>query len=298
MTSHGAQPDSVRDVAEFVAMLRELKEKSGLTLRGLEESAAAQGEVLARSTAADMLRRDSLPRAELLTAYVKACGVEQPEAWLRARERLAAGGATVVPEAPARPRWRRPWAVAAAVVVPALVATAVLLWDGAPDTAAIGPTTSPQAGPGPSAPGIHPVGAPDLCLTEGRDSTKEYPHAVAALRPCGDPGPRVSLHAVGAEFTTIKWDNPSQGVGCLTVRRSEPAMSLLEPWDRCSDDNLDQLFRLEQTGPGRYRFRSADGVACVGLRGGEVREGAEAVHEPCADEPDQEFTVDLTRAER
>ena len=81
-------------------------------------------------------------------------------------------------------------------------------------------------------------------------------------------------------------------------RRDEPALHLLEPRNDCADDNLDQLFRVEQARPGRYRFRSAGGTTCVGLRGGAVREGAEAIREPCADEPDQEFTVDLTRSER
>ncbi|MEU4768294.1 hypothetical protein AB0H12_34090 [Actinosynnema sp. NPDC023794] len=307
MTPHDAQPESARDVAEFVAMLRELKEKSGLTLRGLEESAAAQGEVLARSTAADMLRRDSLPRAELLTAYVKACGVEQAEPWLRARERLATGVAAAVPETPARPAWRRRWTVPAAVVVLALVAAAVVFRGDVPtppDAVAIDPTTGPKPDLLPlvsagSWASIHAADAPDLCLTEGRDSTKRYEPAVAALRPCGDPGPRVFLQPVGAEFTTIKWEHPvDKAIGCLTVRRDEPALHLLEPWNHCADDNADQLFRVEQAGPGRYRFRSAGGTACVGLRGGTVREGAEAIREPCADEPDQEFTVDFTPAER
>ena len=290
-------------------MVRELKERSGLTLRGLEESAAAQGEVLARSTAADMLRRDSLPRAELLSAYVKACGIEQPEPWLRARDRLASGVVATTPEPPARPAWRRPTAVPAAVAVLALAAIVVLLRDDAPDApdgqdaVAIDTTTGPKPDLLPlvsagSWARIHAADAPDLCLTEGRDSTRRYASEVAALRPCGEPGPRVFLQPVGAEFTTIKWDHPDHGIGCLTVRRDEPALHLLEPRNDCADDNLDQLFRVEQARPGRYRFRSAGGTACVGLRGGAVREGAEAIREPCADEPDQEFTVDLTRSER
>mgnify|MGYP006190534843 CR=1 FL=1 len=55
MTSQGDRLDSVSDATAFVAALRELKQRSGLTLRGLEEKAAAQGEVLAglRETAAD-----------------------------------------------------------------------------------------------------------------------------------------------------------------------------------------------------------------------------------------------------
>ncbi|MFH8597274.1 hypothetical protein [Streptomyces rimosus] len=43
-------PAAARDVTEFLAMLRDLKERRGLTYRQLEQRAAEQGEVLARST--------------------------------------------------------------------------------------------------------------------------------------------------------------------------------------------------------------------------------------------------------
>jgi hypothetical protein len=303
VTSQSAQLDALRDAAEFVVMLRELKERSGLTLRGLEDKAAAQGEVLARSTVADMLRKDTLPRPELLVAYLRACGVDDPEPWLRARERLAVG--EVAPAArtsPGRSPWQRPAVVLVAVVVAALVVAAVLLRGDEPDRGAVDRTTGPEPALLPLVSGgswasIHAADAPDLCLTEGHDSTKRYEHEVAALRPCADPGPRVLLEPVGAEFTVIKWEHPVlKEIGCLTVRRDAPAQYLLEPWDHCSDDNLDQLFRVEQVRGDRYRFRSADGAACVGLRGGAVREGAEAIREPCADEPDQEFTVEFTPA--
>ncbi len=281
-------------------MLRELKDRSGLTLRGLEERAAAQGEVLARSTVADMLRKDSLPRPELPAVYVRACGVEQPAAWLRARERLATGihDAVEVPEqrktVSDRPLWQRPSVVLAAVVVAVLGMTTVFLQGDVLPSAQLLPLVS--AG---SWATIHAADAPDLCLTEGRDSSGRYPSEIAALRPCAVPGPRVFLQPVGDEFTTIKWEHPVEKViGCLTVIRSGPAEHLVEPQNHCADDNDDQLFRVELVRDQRYRFRSAGGSACVGLRGGAVVEGAEAVREPCADEADQEFTVDLTSSGR
>ncbi|MGP4001683.1 helix-turn-helix domain-containing protein [Streptomyces sp. 8N706] len=87
------RPDEARDAAEFVAMLRSLKERSGLTFRQLEERAAGHGDVLARSTVADVLRRQTLPRGELVAALVRACGDgARLDAWLAARERLDAGG--------------------------------------------------------------------------------------------------------------------------------------------------------------------------------------------------------------
>lgn len=286
-------------------MLRELKERSGLTLRGLEEKAAAQGEVLARSTVADMLRKDSLPRPELLAAYVRACGVDEPEPWLRARERLAAG--VVAPAAetsPGRAPWQRRSLVLTAVVVAALVATAVVLQRDAPtapDPAVDSRTTGPRPELLPLPPEgsqvrVHAAAAPELCLTEGRDGTGRYPHAVAALRPCTEPGPRVFLEPVD-EFAVMKWEHPvDKAIGCLTVMRSGPATHLLEPRELCAADDLDQLFQVERVDADRYRFRSAGGSACVGLRGGAVAEGAEAIREPCADSPGQEFTVELIPA--
>lgn len=83
-------PSLARDTAEFVAYLRQLRQRSGLTYRALERRAAEVGAVLPRSTIAEALRHDLLPRPELLDAFVRACGVgEDPAVWLAARERLA-----------------------------------------------------------------------------------------------------------------------------------------------------------------------------------------------------------------
>ncbi|WP_406863208.1 helix-turn-helix transcriptional regulator [Streptomyces sp. HUAS MG47] len=91
----GPDPQGARTPGEFLALLGELKDRSGLTYRELSARAAAVGEVLPRSTVANMLARVAgLPREELLTAFVRACGVPPGErdAWLRVRKELAAGG--------------------------------------------------------------------------------------------------------------------------------------------------------------------------------------------------------------
>ncbi|MCL6734704.1 helix-turn-helix domain-containing protein [Streptomyces neyagawaensis] len=87
-------PETARTSAEYVALLRRLKERSGLTYRQLEQRAAERGEVLARSTLADVLRRDALPRAEVVSALVRACGVPETAVptWLAVRERLVVMG--------------------------------------------------------------------------------------------------------------------------------------------------------------------------------------------------------------
>lgn len=93
-------PYEALDAAGFVESMRRLKECSGLTYRELEERAARNGDVLARSTLADILRRTSLPRPDVLAAFVRACGDGQRVgAWLDARNRIAAG-ITLPAEAP------------------------------------------------------------------------------------------------------------------------------------------------------------------------------------------------------
>ncbi|MFB7500867.1 helix-turn-helix domain-containing protein [Streptomyces sp. NPDC056161] len=96
MTITGGLPDpgAARTAAEYVALLRRLKEHSGLTFRLLEQRAADHGDVLARSTLANVLQRDTLPRAEIVAALVRACGAGRDVAsWLAARERIASGPA-------------------------------------------------------------------------------------------------------------------------------------------------------------------------------------------------------------
>ncbi|MFD5327047.1 helix-turn-helix domain-containing protein [Streptomyces sp. NPDC127092] len=88
-------PRGARNPAEFVARLQLLKDWSGLTYRELSARSAALGDVLPRSTVANMLARATLPREELLAAFVRACGVD-PDGqadWEAVRKELAARGA-------------------------------------------------------------------------------------------------------------------------------------------------------------------------------------------------------------
>ncbi|GAA3970863.1 hypothetical protein GCM10023085_61360 [Actinomadura viridis] len=98
------------DEAEFIAALRRLKAWSGLSYRQLERRAAEAGRVLPYSTASTALGRTSLPREELLVAFVLACGLDDEEAssWVAVRKRIAVGERITAPAPrPARgPRWR------------------------------------------------------------------------------------------------------------------------------------------------------------------------------------------------
>ncbi|MFF3503089.1 RICIN domain-containing protein [Streptomyces sp. NPDC003247] len=131
-------PYAARDAAGFVASMQRLKERAGLTYRELEEKAALNGDVLARSTLADVLRRTTLPRADIVAAFVRACGDGQRvDAWLQARDRLA----TADPAAPTAPA--DPAAATTPVGSASAPAASRARADGSPDT---------EPGPGPGSP--------------------------------------------------------------------------------------------------------------------------------------------------
>ncbi|MGK5627934.1 hypothetical protein ACSNOD_05640, partial [Streptomyces sp. URMC 123] len=87
----GPDPSPATTPAEFVTALRQLRLWADLSYRQLERRAADAGDVLPRATIAGALARDDLPREELLTAYVRACGAtpQTVETWLAARRRIA-----------------------------------------------------------------------------------------------------------------------------------------------------------------------------------------------------------------
>ncbi|KOG35493.1 MULTISPECIES: helix-turn-helix domain-containing protein [Streptomyces] len=84
-------PREARNPAEFLARLQALKDWSGLTYRDLSARAEERGDVLPRSTMANMLARPTLPRDELLAVFVRACGVppDERETWRTVRADLA-----------------------------------------------------------------------------------------------------------------------------------------------------------------------------------------------------------------
>lgn len=86
-------PSAIKTDAEFMAALRSIKKRVKLSFRSLEEhSRTTTAGWLPRTTAADMLRRDTLPRADTLWAFTAACGLSQDERnkWEAARSRLSA----------------------------------------------------------------------------------------------------------------------------------------------------------------------------------------------------------------
>lgn len=129
---------SVTDPAQFVALLRRVRDQSGLPYRLIARRAKANGDVLPASTLATMLSRSTLPRWDLVVALLRACEVPsaRQDRWLDTWRRLAAdrrtprtaarasvGGQGVVPSnlpvVPSRHSSQLPRAVRANGVVPA-----------------------------------------------------------------------------------------------------------------------------------------------------------------------------------
>ncbi|GHG93438.1 hypothetical protein Srubr_33620 [Streptomyces rubradiris] len=323
-------PQGVSDAAALVQLLRELKQRSGLTLRELEERARARGELLARSTVSDMLRGIRLPAPGTVAAFVRACGAHETDvdAWLEARQR-AEEAASARPSGPApdpdpdivagarRTRSRvtalrlggltrraRSWVLVGELTT-CLVAVAVwalsAVLGAAPPSPAVPPDVNTAARD--SLRGfaeIRPARTPQLCLTEGRDTQGAYLNAVAAQLPCEEARPpHTYLRPVEPSAATtsyfIEWQHPQHGWGCLTVRREGPGKDLLEPWPSrsCDAHRAYQHFRIEPaaTTDGRYRLRLEGTQRCVGLRGDSTEKGADAMVEPCGKAADQEFLI-------
>ncbi|MFI9152965.1 RICIN domain-containing protein [Streptomyces sp. NPDC053367] len=316
MGHRAPSPQNIRTAAELNAQLRELKARSRLTYRQLEERAAGQGELLPRSTLADVLRHGTLPRPELLTAFIRACGEgDAVEEWLAARQRAAGqppveeppveeppveeppgeepsgeepsgggGRRTGVggrrPGSAARRRW---WLAGGAALAVALVAAGFRL---------LGDSGGPDAGARP--PGeevlIRPAGSPGLCLTDGQPADGRYDSLVAVQRPCAEAvPPATTLDPAGRDTYRIAWHHPDHGKGCLKALTSGDGKGLLEPWEACGKTTLFRFVPAEDERDDTYRIHVTD-TTCVAVAG--TRAGAEAVVAPCADVDAQLFVVE------
>ncbi|WP_329101204.1 tetratricopeptide repeat protein [Micromonospora sp. NBC_01699] len=85
-------PTIASSAAQYVALLRRVRDQSGLTYRAIARRAQANGEILPASTLATMFGRTTLPRRELVVALLRACDVPATRmgSWVRAWQRLAA----------------------------------------------------------------------------------------------------------------------------------------------------------------------------------------------------------------
>ncbi|MFD7661132.1 helix-turn-helix domain-containing protein [Streptomyces sp. NPDC059788] len=277
-------PSEARDVTEFLAMLRELKERRNLTYRQLEQRAAERGEVLARSTLADVLSGRRLPRPEVLAVFVRACGEgdEQVAVWLDARENVAARGRTgpgsaTEPPTVERPRRlplpagaRRAPVLIAATVALALALAGTTVWllttGGSPGQSPAGASAAPsenggqharQAGRGNGAAGTKSGAAADV-----RSRKAAVPAGWIRIRPTAAP-------------TLCVTD------GLVQDKRYESLVAVQRP---CGDVPP-QRTELEPVGTDTYRiawFHPDHGKGCLKALSGGAADGLLEPWEACA----------------
>ncbi|MFI8827869.1 helix-turn-helix domain-containing protein [Streptomyces sp. NPDC053431] len=317
-------PREARNPAEFIARLQALKDWSGLTYRELSARAEALGDVLPRSTVANMLSRTTVPREELLGAFVRACGARTEE-WEAVRKELAVHGAYepepgVAPEAgadteaapvwpgavpeeppagpappPRRSRIRRALvgAVAATGLVLAGVSVVALVRDGdrRPHEQRRPPVlTAPAEGPV----HIRVIGS-GLCLNERRGSSSGQIYQ----RSCaGADVPRYELKRLAGEHWRIVSVHPDFPVGCSGIPSGGriPAAALED--SECGDPTRVERFTLEPYGSPPTGWRivpagSATPGSCVTVVGDRGAEWSRLAQAPCtADARGQLFSFD------
>ncbi|MET7905620.1 hypothetical protein ABZS86_30840 [Streptomyces sp. NPDC005355] len=318
------EPHSAGNAAEFVALMRELKESSGLTYRQLEKRAAERGEVLARSTLADALRQDALPRTETLMTFLRACGEERRAGeWLEARNDIAAGRAPdiradqVQPESAASesslieetqrpdpsprarrgvPRGRLVGTVLALLAVGgASLVVAMKAGDSgqpARETGAVA-STAPSAPP----PGTYRIRSvvSSLCLSERASEGGGNIFQSA----CRSSVPVYALEGSQDATYRIRSLHPVFGYGCFGVEKgsSEGGAQMMD--DYCGHRGTAERFRIERVAaPVRgFRIRPMHTGDCVSLPGGSKRAGSPVLQLPCdRGDTGQIFSFDPVRA--
>ncbi|MFF3689047.1 helix-turn-helix domain-containing protein [Streptomyces sp. NPDC002187] len=318
--SGAPDPEQASGSAEFVAALQALKDWSGLTYRELTSRAEAVGDVLPRSTMANMLSRSTVPREELVAAYVRACGCgpADVDTWLHVRKELSrgerqAGEASqpdalprdpeeaVVPEGadapeppldpsgPPVPRRRsRAALTAAAVVVTGAAALALTLAFrdlGSEEEKPAGEKKevaafTPLSSPSPGPIRIKAVHS-GLCLAErGGQNGQLY------QLPCSpDSIPSFSLKRVDTGWRLVTF-HPEFGEGCTGVMEKSTEVGAPVEDQECGKRGPAEAFRLEPVGkPVRgFRLRPLHTELCAGVPGGATRKGAEIRQLTCTEE--------------
>lgn len=278
-------PRRAQSAREFIAALRALKDWSRLTYRELAARADAVGDVLPRSTIANMLGRATLPREELVAAFVRACGVGPAEltVWLAVRKDLATcaaePGAGPLAEAaadatpgepleqssPASPtepsssrtpeagtrRSRTPMLSAALALTVAVAATAaVLVWRAHDDGGGEGDGAGRKGGSA-AVSSDDPAPAPGKCRILAVHSSlclSERPQDKIAWVyqvPCEDVFPSFSLKRLDDGLWRIATLHPEHGPGCSGIMGQSKAEGAWLGDDYCETRGAGEEFRLE-----------------------------------------------------
>jgi hypothetical protein len=282
MVNGWPDPRAARNDAEFVASLRALRTRAGLSFRALERNAERVGDVLPTSTISAALSRDKLPRADLVAAYVRAAGGDDAtvDAWLAARTDLATGVHAVgepIPEPP--PRRSRAavfGAVGAVLVLAAAVATVLLLTDEPPAPA-------PRKTPDYVTVQIT-LAHSGLCVGEGPERPETDSRIVLGQYDCAEASPPISLDPTAGGAFRIFLHSPEHGRGCATVDDGGAGRELLLAGAYCEDDLLNQRFVFEPvtTPVAGYRIHSAAAPdLCIGAYLDSSAPGVQLIQNQC-----------------
>ncbi|MDW5330137.1 hypothetical protein R6Y94_40945 [Plantactinospora sp. KLBMP9567] len=304
-------PGRARTPADLVGLLRQLRDRSGLSFRRIERSARAAGDNLPASTLATMLGRNTLPREELVRALTRACG-ESPESverWLAARRRLVDTAATppaaAEPPKPAEPlepadRRPRPGLLLLAAATGAVVAIAAVLagwWLSQPadrdDTARPDPTVTSQSAPTGGDLGTQVAGGQGatrirvahsgLCLSEraGDGDGQVFQASCAGAFPVRSLSAPITATG-GATSYLIRTDHPEFGPGCMGIREGSREVGARVEDDYCGQEGAGEQFHLDPVGsPGQgFRLRLVHSGLCVTVDDVDA-EWAELLQLPC-----------------
>ncbi|MEV0085084.1 RICIN domain-containing protein [Saccharopolyspora sp. NPDC050642] len=318
-------PKNIDDTAAFVAALRQMRVRADLSFRALERRAERAGDVLPSSTINAALSRDKLPRADLVAAFVRACGGDEPtvETWVAARNELAAraegppgsaGGdevepaveAEFVPAPTSRATWRRAAVVAVAAVGAAAAIIALSLAFGQPETPAppaqrqAPPITPPlpldekAAGPLASVQRIR-LAHSGLCLGEGPEKFTASGRDVLGQHDCASAGPPIGVEAAPDGSFRLLLNSSENGLGCVTTDYGGEHAEVLLSGDECEDGRPDQRFTFEPVGTpaNGYRMHSVPGSKwCIGVFQHRIEPGVQLIQDRCDGSRAQVFLVE------
>ncbi|MFI7120386.1 RICIN domain-containing protein [Amycolatopsis sp. NPDC049868] len=323
MAEDWPDPREAVDAAQFVAAMRTLRARTDSSYRVIERRAAKAGTSLPSSTISGALARDTLPRADLLAAFVRACGGDDAtvERWLAARADLAATEQTPITDetptpvedtpAQARRRGRLLWPAIAVAAVVVLIAGGLIMFNpfsedrAAPNPPSSASSPSAVAPTVPGAANASAAGPPTgrarvrvahtgLCVGEGPEKFVQEERIVLGQQDCAKASPPITVEAVDGGYRLLL-HHPEHGEGCVTVDYGGTTTGVLLAGDNCEPGRPDQRFVFEPvTAPAKgYLLKSAGGTKwCVGVYKASTEVGVQLIQDPCDGGSNQVFMVD------
>lgn len=291
-------PGPLTSREQYTAALHTLRERSGLSFRQIERATARNGPiVLPASTLATILKRGTLPRADVVRALVQACGGDREAvtAWLRTREALlsqpatagtAGGPAASQHPTPRKRRWRQALPPAGAALMIMIYLAGSAADQPAADAVAFVPADAvPVLVDSASRIGGDLLKLAHLCLSErhAHDTT-----GLIVLADCERRFPPQRL-APDGQMWRVRVEHPTLGPGCMGVVSGSPEVGTALSDDMCGRIQTDR-FHLYRVGGG-YLLSPEGHRLCVGVTGAP-RPGAPVVQLLCdARAPGQVFTL-------